>query len=121
MKRRWMIVAIASMALIGAGILVRTERNNRRFAKWAAEYRIRAERGNAKSQWALGAMYDYGKGVPKDYAEALRWYRKSAEQGDAKGEYALALMYHEGKGLPQDDSESARWCRKAAEHGNALV
>jgi uncharacterized protein len=64
-------------------------------------------------------MYEYGRGVPRDYVEALRWYRKSAEQGNAKGEYAVALMYHAGKGLPQDYSESARWCRKGAEHGNA--
>ena len=106
MKRRWMIVAITSMALIGASILVRTERKNRQLAKWAAVYRVRAEHGDAKSQWALGAMYYYGKGVPK---------------GAANGEYSLALMYHEGKGLPQDDSEAARWCRSAAEQGNALA
>jgi len=47
MKRRWVIVTIASVALIGAGILVRKERNNRRLAKWAAAYRIRAELGDA--------------------------------------------------------------------------
>jgi hypothetical protein len=38
---------IAYMALIDAGILVRTERNNRRLVRWAAGYRIRAERGDA--------------------------------------------------------------------------
>ena len=36
MKRRWEIVGIACMALICAGIIVRTQRNNRRLAKWAA-------------------------------------------------------------------------------------
>jgi hypothetical protein len=45
MKRRWVIVGIAYMALIDASILVRTERNNRRLVRWAAGYRIRAERG----------------------------------------------------------------------------
>ena len=58
-------------SLIGAGILVRTERKNRQFAKRAAAYRVRAEQGDAESQWALGAMYYYGKGVPKDYVEAV--------------------------------------------------
>lgn len=29
MKRRWVVVAITTIALIGAGILVRTERKNR--------------------------------------------------------------------------------------------
>jgi TPR repeat protein len=121
MKRRWVVVSLTCIALIGAGISVRAYRNHRRFAKRAAEYRVRAEQGDPKSQWALGAMYYYGKGVSKDYAEAVRWYRKSAEQGDPTGEYSLAHMYHYGKGVPQDDSEAERWCRKAAEQGNALA
>jgi TPR repeat protein len=118
-KRRWVIVAITSMALIAAGILVRIERNHRRWAKSAAVYRSRAERGDARSQFELGAMYYYGNGVSKDYVEAVRWYRKSAEQGDADAQYSLALMYHDGKALPQNDSEAASWCRRAAEQGNA--
>ena len=28
-------------------------------------------------------MYEYGRGVPKEYGEALRWYRKAAENGMA--------------------------------------
>src|ERR1035438_1005386 len=28
-------------------------------------------------------MYDAGKGVPRDYAEAMKWYRKAADQGNA--------------------------------------
>jgi hypothetical protein len=119
MKRRWVIVAITSMALIGAGTLVRTERKNRQLAKWAAVYRTRAEHGDAESQFELAAMYYYGKGVSKDYEEAAQWYRKSAEQGNTNAEYSLAYMYHGGKGVPQDDSEAARWCLKAAEQGNA--
>jgi len=121
MKRRWVIVGTTCIALIGAGIIVRAQRNHRRLVKWAAVYRTRAEQGDAKSQFALGAMYYYGKGVPKDYVEAVRWYRKSAEQGDANAQYSLSFMYHEGKGLPRDDSEATSWCRKSAEQGNALA
>ena len=88
--KRWMIVGVTGMALICAGVIVRAQRNNRRLAKWAAVYRIRAERGDAKSQYELGAMYYYGKGVTKDYAEAVHWYRKSAEQGEADAQYSLS-------------------------------
>ena len=119
MKRRWVIVAITSVALILAGIIVRTVRNHRQLAKRAAAYRIRAEKGDAKSQWALGAMYYYGKGVPKDYVEAAHWYLKAAEQGDVNGQASIASMYFDGKGVPQDRSECARWCRKAAEQDDA--
>ncbi len=92
MKRRWVIVTITSMALIGAGILGRTERKNRQLAKWATAHRILAEQGDAKSQFALGAMYYYGKELPKDYVEAARWYLKSAEQGDINAQYSIASM-----------------------------
>jgi hypothetical protein len=57
MKRLWLVVGLTCIALIGAGISVRAYRNHRRLAKWAAVYRIRAERGDAKSQYALAAMY----------------------------------------------------------------
>lgn len=52
MRRRWVIVGIACMALICAGIIVRTQHNHRRLVKWAALYRVRSERGDAKSQEA---------------------------------------------------------------------
>ena len=92
MKLRWMIVAVTSIALIGAGIFIRAERKNRQLAKWAAVYRTRAEHGDPESQFELAAMYYYGKGVSKDYAEAAQRYRKSAEQGNANAEYSLAYI-----------------------------
>jgi TPR repeat protein len=97
MKRRWIMVAVTSMALICAGVIVRTQRKNRQLAKRAAAYRVLAEQGDAKSQFALGAMYYYGKGVPKDYVEAARWYLKSAEQGNVDAQYSIASMYYGGK------------------------
>ena len=30
----------------------------------------------------LGHMYQNGKGVPQDHAEAFKWYRLAADQGD---------------------------------------
>lgn len=93
MKRRWLIAAVTSMALICAGVIVRTQRKNRQLAKRAAAYRALAEQGDAKSQFALGAMYYYGKGVPKNYVEAARWYLKSAEQGNVGAEYSIASIY----------------------------
>ena len=64
-------------------------------------------------------MYGTGKGVPQDYAEALRWYRLAAEQGYADAQASLGLMYYDGKGVPQDYAEALRWFRLAAEQGNA--
>jgi TPR repeat protein len=100
MKRRWVIVGTTCVAIICVDMIVRACGIIVDGAKSAAVYRIRAEQGDAKSQFHLGALYYHGKGVPKDYVEAARWYRKSAEQGDTNAQYSLAYMYHGGKGLP---------------------
>jgi uncharacterized protein len=78
-----------------------------------------AEQGNAQAQFNLGLAYYDGKGVPKDYAEAVKWYRKAVEQGNAQAQNNLGLCYQNGTGVPKDDAEAVRWFRKAAEQGLA--
>ncbi len=82
-------------------------------------YRARAEQGDVYAQYALGEMYQNGKGVTQDYAEAVRWYRKAARQEFPAAQLNLGLMYQRGKGVPQDDYEAFDWCMKAAKQGNA--
>jgi TPR repeat protein len=64
-------------------------------------------------------MYDMGKGVPQDHAEAFKWYKMAAEQGDARAQFNLGLMYDMGKGVPQDHAEAFKWYKMAAEQGIA--
>ena len=78
-----------------------------------------AKQGNAKAQYNLGGMYYNGKGVRKDYAQAVQWYRKAAEQGFSKAQYNLGVMYEKGQGVRKDYVEAIRWYRKAAEQGIA--
>ncbi len=82
-------------------------------------YHMAAEQGYARSQDRLGFMYQHGKGVTKDPAEALRWYHKAAEQGFGHAQTELGTMYIAGEVVRQDDAEAFRWYRKAAEQGNA--
>ena len=42
-------------------------------------YRKEAEQSHANAQCNLGAIYDYGWGVDKDYSTAMEWYSKAAE------------------------------------------
>jgi hypothetical protein len=81
-------------------------------------WRPLAEQGDAMAQGKLGLMYDLGRGVPQNYAEAVKWYRKAAEQGHAVPQTLLGYMYREGRGVPQDYAEAIKWYRKAAEQGN---
>lgn len=74
-----------------------------------------AEDGNAYAQYELGKMYDEGREVVQDYAEAVKWYRLSAEQGRASAQFALGAMYEHGRGVVQDYAEAVKWYRLAAE------
>ena len=66
-------------------------------------------------------MYDYGRGVPQDTAEAAKWYRLAANQGDANAQYNLGATYENGRGVPQDYAEAVKWYRLAADQGLALA
>ncbi len=93
--------------------------NKQDYASALREWRPLAEKGNASAQFNLGAMYDLGRGVPKDAKEASKWYRLSAEQGNADAANNMGMNYRLGLGVPRDDKESVRWYRLSAEQGNA--
>ena len=63
-------------------------------------------------------MYARGKGVPRDYQEAMSWYRKAAEQGHVSAQFSLGFRYATGWGVPRDYREAMSWYRKAAEQGH---
>ena len=78
-----------------------------------------AEQGVALAQFSLGRGYYDGRGVPQDYAEAVKWYRLAAEQGDADAQFTVGRMYSKGQGVPQDYGEAVKWFRLAAEQGKS--
>jgi TPR repeat protein len=83
------------------------------------EYKTGAERGDAEAQFNLGFCYDDGRGVKKDYGEAVKWYRKAAEQNYAPAEFNLGYCYANGQGVRKDKEEAVNWFRKAAEQNYA--
>ena len=83
------------------------------------EMKALADQGDAYAQNNLGVMYDNGRGVPENDAEAVKWFRKAAAQGDAYAQYNLGVMYLAGRGVPENDAEAFKWYRKAADQGDA--
>ena len=83
------------------------------------EDRESAEQGYADAQVNLGLLYDRGRGVAKDDAEAVRWYREAAAKGHAMAQNNLGAKYLFGEGVPKNKEEAVRWFRMAAEQGNA--
>lgn len=59
-----------------------------------------------------------GRGLPKDYANALTWILKADESDeDPNAQFHIGLLYRRVSGVAEDDSEAADWFRKAAEQG----
>ena len=62
-------------------------------------------------------MHFVGRGVPQDYAEALKWSRLAAAQGQAFAQNNLAVMYADGKGVAQNLQKAHMWFGFAAVSG----
>jgi TPR repeat protein len=114
---------IACIALVcGTAIawhVHKAKAHERMLAETARVTLLRAQQGDAKSQFDLGHMYFHGEGVPQNYTEALLWFRKAADQGNAKAQYGIGYMYHNGKGVPQNNAEALRWNLLSAKQGDA--
>ena len=80
-------------------------------------YRKAAEQGDAKAQFNLGDCYYFGKGIKKDYNEAVQWFRKAAEQGHASAQFILGHCYDAGDGVSKDTAKAIEWYKKAAAQG----
>jgi TPR repeat protein len=85
------------------------------FATALQEWKPLAEQGHAEAQSSLGALYNIGRGVPKDIKLAVKWFRLAAKQGDADAQYSLGWMYAKGQGVPQDNKTAVKWWKLAAE------
>ena len=98
----------------------RMQQESKRGYKEAAEwYRIAAEQGHVEAQYALGFMYQEGRGVEYSLEKAAEWYRKAAEQGHALAQCRLGSMYAKGEGVEQSPESAIEWWTKAAEYGEA--
>ncbi len=88
------------------------------YAKALQETRPLAEKGDPRSQYGMGVLYENGYGVAKDLKLAAAWYLKAAKQGNTDAQYNLGAMYEHGLGMPVNYPEAARWYRPAAEQGD---
>ncbi len=78
------------------------------------QLKAKAEGGEAAAQFELGVRYHEGRGVPQDYAEAMRWFRKAADQGNVDAEFNLGVMFEKGRGVPVDYEQAVQFYREAA-------
>ena len=56
-----------------------------------------ADYGHARAQFSLGFLLEYGLGIKKDEAQAVKYYQESANQGLASAQNNLAYMAQQGR------------------------
>ena len=84
-----------------------TKANN--FTAAMLQYRKAADQGYAFAQNNLGAMYENGQGVAKDYAQAVVWYRKAAAQGIELAKANLKRLSAQDAAGPPASADQGNW------------
>ena len=82
-----------------------------------AALRAAAHDGDPRAQNHLGALYEDGGLVARNFGRAAFWYRKAADRGDPQGQLNLGRMYRGGMGIQRDEGRAASWYRAAARQG----
>lgn len=96
MKKLFLILFILNSVLLGVTFEDgRNALSNNDYNKAFTIFEDLALKGDAKSQYRLGFMYDTGKAVKMNKKEAIKWYKKSSEQGYKKAQKALDKICNE--------------------------
>ncbi len=74
---------------------------------------------DAESQYRMGLRYERGRGVKRDWSQAVYWYAQAVKQGHVDAHYRLGFCYEYGKGVTKDRSKAVYWYTRAAELGSA--
>ncbi|MBO43546.1 MAG: hypothetical protein CMM28_07460 [Rhodospirillaceae bacterium] len=91
------------------------------FKKALSSWRPLAQQGEAESQTRMGYLFEHGKGVERNYQQAVEWYQKAARQGEPAAQFNLGVMYRKGHGVKKDDKIARQWYEKAAEQGHPIA
>ncbi|HXI99598.1 MAG TPA: tetratricopeptide repeat protein [Micropepsaceae bacterium] len=68
-----------------------------------------AETGIPEAQISLGNMYFDGNGVPRDYAQSVKWYLLAANHGNTEAQIALGYLYQYGEAVRFDYVQAYKW------------
>ncbi|MEW5705022.1 MAG: tetratricopeptide repeat protein [Pseudomonadota bacterium] len=107
------LIGFLSILLLGASLAACGERETS-----FEELLATAEAGDANAQYAVGIIYQEGRGVEKDLGKTIAWYEKAAAKGEVNALYTLGYMSHHGIGMAQNFDKAAQWYRAAGDKGH---
>ena len=96
------------MYMLGRGVA----KDDREAQCWL---RKAAEQEDENAEFALGLIYEEGRGTEPDCAQATEWYRRAGGgQGSVAGQTNLGRLYERGEGVEQNIVEAYFWLDLAA-------
>lgn len=79
-----------------------------------------AGEGDASAQMSLGRIYELGRGVKADGAQAIEWFKRADQSGNPIAPLSIAAAYMFGNVVPRDPAEAARWTEKYQQRGGIV-
>ena len=119
------LLSIILITLIGTQVIAKDfdkgleAADNNDYITAYKEWKPLAEQGDARAQRNIGIFYNYGLGVEKNHAEALKWLNLSADQGNHGAQNELGNMSLVGLGVPEDVTKALGWYKLSAEGNNS--
>lgn len=85
-----------------------------------AEYKAKAEQGDAEAQLIVGMCYYMGEGgVKQDDREAIKWFQLAAKQKNYQAQYILSVYCMEGRAIPKNEELGKKLLISASNGGFA--
>ena len=91
--------------------------NNLKFKDAKFWFEKASEKGYAPAQFMLGFIYDFSKGVDRDFSQALKLYEMAANQGYAFAQLCLGNIYYYYDDIKNNHRIASEWYEKAAKQG----
>jgi TPR repeat protein len=94
-----------------------------RYSDAVGPLEVLAVLGHQQSQFLVGEANAYGRGVPRNREDALKWFRKAAirsqglEDPAAYAAYYVGKSFRDGEGIDNDPREAQFWFEVAEKGG----
>jgi TPR repeat protein len=73
---------------------------------------------NGQAANELGWLYEFGRGVPVDFAQALKWYTRAIALGDTDAYDNIGNLYYYGRGVSRDYKQARTWFERGTAYAD---
>jgi len=110
-----LVLAMPATADFAAGVAAYQKQD---YTTAFKEWQPLAEGGSYDAQYNIALLYLDGKGVARNYDEAVKWFGRAANQGQVKAQYHLGVIYEKGELIKRDYVQAYKWLSLCAAKGN---